>query len=108
MGRGGLAGAWWTCCVVVEDELVVVVVLEDEDVVGSVYLPTVIVTVLPFLAVALPPGFWLITIPFWVRPMTFLVSCTTLKPAAFSALTAPATGSPVTGGTLAVPGPWRR
>ena len=51
--------------VVVGDELEVVVVLVDEDDdETAVYLPMVMVTVLPFLAVALPAGFCWITMPF--------------------------------------------
>ena len=48
---------------VVVEELELVVVLEV-DVELAVYWPTEIVTVLPFLAVELPPGDWLTTIPF--------------------------------------------
>ncbi len=104
-------GAHWPCVVVVGvvevvGEVVVlvvdVVVVEDELVALST--PTVMVTVLPFLAVELPAGLWSTTTPLLPGLVTGRVVWLTFNPAALSALTAPAAGSPITLGTVTVGG----
>jgi hypothetical protein len=90
--------------VVVGVVVVGVVVVGVVVVVVGTKWPIVIVTVLPFLAVEFPAGVCWTTVPFWVATVTGLVFCATLNPAAVSALTAPAVGSPVTAGTVTVAG----
>ena len=87
-------------------EVVVVRVVEVEVVVvlDELSTPTTIVTVVPFLAVELPPGVWLTTTPLLLGLVTARVVWCTFNPAAVSALTAPAAGSPTTLGTVTVGG----
>ena len=80
--------------------------LEDEEVrlVVPWKLPIVIVTVEPFFCAEPPLGVWPTTIPARSGLVTGRVARTTVKPADCSALTAPATGSLITGGTVTVAG----
>ena len=72
--------------------------------VGAVYWPTVIVTVLPFLAVVPGAGLCLSTIPFRLGRVTAFDCCTTLNPALCSDLAASDAAWPFTSGTGAVVG----
>jgi hypothetical protein len=95
--------------VVVVVEVVGEVVVLVVDVVVEVVLvdaswPMVMVTVLPFLAVELPPGLWLTTTPLLLGLVTGRNVSFTFRPAALSALFAPAAGSPTTLGTVTVGG----
>ena len=101
-GCGRSRWSWSLACVDVVFVDEVVVVVEEDEVCAS--LPTVMVTVLPFLAVELAAGLWEITTPFWLGVVTVAVRWVTLNPDALSALTAFAGGSPVTVGTETVVG----
>jgi hypothetical protein len=86
--------------VVVVDERVAVVVLLL--VIVCVAMPITIVTVEPRGRREPPGGFWAITVLLRLGSLTGRVVVATSKPWERSALAAPADGSPVTGGTVAV------
>ena len=82
----------------------VVVVIVVVGVVGATYLPTTIVTVLPFLAWVVAAGFWLRTTPFWLWLVTVCGCWVAGNPAAPSAALAAPVVLPTTFGTATVAG----